>query len=63
MGSIEVVLKTTELIQQVHDRLQRAQSRQKTYADRCRSDLEFQVGNTVQMVFVHFNISMVHMQP
>ena len=41
MGSTEVVLKTTEPIQQVQDRLRTARSRQKIYADRCRSDLEF----------------------
>ena len=47
MGSTEVVLKTTELIQQVRNRLQTAQSRQKSYADRRWSDLEFQVGDMV----------------
>jgi len=47
MGSTEVVLKTTELIQQVRSRLQTAQSRQKSYADKRRSDLEFQVGDMV----------------
>ena len=45
MGSTKVVLKTTDLIQQVRDRLGVAQSHQKSYADRCRSDLEFQVGD------------------
>ena len=47
MGSTEVVLKTTGLIQQVHDRLWVAQSHQKSYADRRQSDLEFQVGDFV----------------
>nr|KAJ0190578.1 hypothetical protein LSAT_V11C800419230 [Lactuca sativa] len=47
MGSTEVVLKTTERIQQIRSRLQTAQSRQKTYADKRRSDLEFQVGDMV----------------
>ena len=47
MGSTEVVLKTTEKIQQVRSRLQTAQSRQKSYADKRRSDLEFQVGDMV----------------
>ena len=47
MGSTEVVLKTTERIQQVRSRLQTAQSRQKSYADKRRSDLEFQVGDMV----------------
>ena len=45
MGSTEVVLKTTGLIQQVRDRLWVTQSRRKSYADRRRSDLEFQVGD------------------
>ncbi|KAI3682049.1 hypothetical protein L2E82_50197 [Cichorium intybus] len=47
LGSTEVVLKTTKLIQKVRERLLTAQSRQKSYADRRRSDLEFQVGDYV----------------
>ncbi|KAI3701131.1 hypothetical protein L2E82_45776 [Cichorium intybus] len=47
LGSTEVVFKTTELIQKVRERLLTAQSRQKSYADRRRSDLEFQVGDYV----------------
>ena len=47
MGSTEVVLKTTDLIQQVRDRLRVVQSRQKSYADRWHSDLEFQMGDFV----------------
>ncbi|KAI3752384.1 hypothetical protein L2E82_24389 [Cichorium intybus] len=47
LGSTEVVVKTTELIQKVRERLLTAQSRQKSYADRRRSDLEFQVGDYV----------------
>lgn len=47
MGSIEVVHKTTELIQQVRDKLRFAQSGQKRYADRRRSELKFQVGELV----------------
>ena len=42
-----MVLETTGLIQQVRDRLRVAQSRQKSYADRRRSDLEFQEGDFV----------------
>ena len=42
-----MVLKTTKRIQQVRSRLQTAQSRQKSYADKRRSDLEFQVGDMV----------------
>lgn len=49
MGSTEVVLKNIGLIQQVHDRLRVAQSPQKSYADRWCSDLEFQVGDFVQL--------------
>ena len=41
MRSTEVVLNTTMLIQQVHDRLQTAQSHQKGYVDRQRSGLKF----------------------
>ena len=47
MGSTEIVLQTTEQIQQVRQRLLTAQSRQKSYADRRRSELEFQVGDFV----------------
>ena len=47
MGSTEIVLQTSEQIQQVRQRLLTAQSRQKSYADRCRSELEFQVGDFV----------------
>ncbi|CAH1446825.1 unnamed protein product [Lactuca virosa] len=47
MGGTEIVLKTTEQIQQVRQRLLTTQSRQKSYADRRRSELEFQVGDFV----------------
>ena len=47
MGSTEIVLQTNEQIQQVRQRLLTAQSRQKSYADRRRSELEFQVGDLV----------------
>ena len=47
MGSTEVVLKTTERIQQVRSRLQTGQSWQKSYADKQCSDLEFQAGDMV----------------
>ncbi|KAJ9547756.1 hypothetical protein OSB04_020299 [Centaurea solstitialis] len=39
--------RTTEDIQRIRERLRTAQSRQKSYADRRRSDLEFQVGDRV----------------
>ena len=47
MGSTKIVLQKTEQIQQVRQRLLTAQSRQKSYADRRRSELEFQVGDFV----------------
>ncbi|KAI3672598.1 hypothetical protein L6452_38693 [Arctium lappa] len=47
LGSTDIVLKTTEMIQMVRDRLATAQSRQKSYADKRRSDLEFQIGDYV----------------
>ena len=47
MGGTEMVLQTTEQIQQVRQRLLTAQSLQKSYADRRRSELEFQVGDFV----------------
>ncbi|KAL4585882.1 hypothetical protein LXL04_010509 [Taraxacum kok-saghyz] len=47
LGSTEIVLQTTEKIQMIRDRLVTARSRQKSYADKRRSDLEFQVGDHV----------------
>ncbi|KAJ9558260.1 hypothetical protein OSB04_012874 [Centaurea solstitialis] len=47
LGSTEIVQKTTESIEMIRERLRTAQSRQKSYADRRRSDLEFQVGDRV----------------
>ncbi|KAJ9561559.1 hypothetical protein OSB04_006719 [Centaurea solstitialis] len=47
LGSTEIVQKTTESIEMIRERLRTAQSRQKSYADRRRSDLEFQVGDKV----------------
>ncbi|KAJ9538155.1 hypothetical protein OSB04_030888, partial [Centaurea solstitialis] len=47
LGSTEIVLKTTELVQMIRERLATAQSRQKSYADKRRSDLEFQIGDYV----------------
>ena len=47
VGSTEVVLKTTERIEQVRSRLQIAQSRQKSYADKRHLDQEFQIGEFV----------------
>lgn len=41
MGSTEVVIKTTELIHYVGERLQTTQSRQNSYTYRHISDLEF----------------------
>ncbi|KAJ9544339.1 hypothetical protein OSB04_024046 [Centaurea solstitialis] len=47
LGSVEVVQKTTENIQRIMEWLQTSQSREKSYADRHRSDLEFHVGDLV----------------
>ena len=47
MGSTKIVLQTTKQIQQVRQRLLTAQSHQKSYADRRRSELEFLVGDFV----------------
>ncbi|KAJ9563463.1 hypothetical protein OSB04_008623 [Centaurea solstitialis] len=47
LGSTEIVQRTTESIQQIRERLKAAQSRQKSYADKRRSDLEFCVGDKV----------------
>ncbi|KAJ9542018.1 hypothetical protein OSB04_028524 [Centaurea solstitialis] len=47
LGSTEVVQQTTEHIQRIREWLRTAQSRQKSYADKRRSDLEFQVGDRI----------------
>ncbi|KAJ9535388.1 hypothetical protein OSB04_un001497 [Centaurea solstitialis] len=47
LGSTEIVQRTTESIQQIRERLKAAQSRQKSYADKRRSNLEFSVGDKV----------------
>ncbi|KAJ9539430.1 hypothetical protein OSB04_032163 [Centaurea solstitialis] len=47
LGSTEIVQKTTKGIEMIQERLRAAQSRQKSYADKRRSDLEFQVGDNV----------------
>ncbi|KAJ9561695.1 hypothetical protein OSB04_006855 [Centaurea solstitialis] len=47
IGSTEVVLKTTELIDLLRERLVVAQSRQKSYTDPKRKHVEFQVGDFV----------------
>ncbi|KAJ9557909.1 hypothetical protein OSB04_012523 [Centaurea solstitialis] len=47
LGSTEIVQKTTESIEFIRERLKTAQSRQKIYADKRRSDLEFSVGDDV----------------
>ena len=52
MVSTGMVLQTTKQIQQVRQRLLTAQSRQKSYADKRRSELEFQVGD-----FILLNVS------
>ena len=47
MGSTEILLQTSEQIHHVRQRLLTAQSRQKSYADRRRSELEFLIGDFV----------------
>ncbi|KAJ9547488.1 hypothetical protein OSB04_020031 [Centaurea solstitialis] len=47
LGSTEIVQRTSESVQLIRDRLRTAQSRQKSYADKRRSDLEFAVGDKV----------------
>lgn len=47
MRSIEVVLKTMKLLQQVHGRLQIAKSRHKSYIGQRYSDLDFRVRDLV----------------
>ena len=41
----ELVQITTEKIKLIREHLRTAQSRQKSYVDQCRLDLEFQVGD------------------
>ncbi|XP_041009367.1 uncharacterized protein LOC121253424 [Juglans microcarpa x Juglans regia] len=43
----EIIQKTTEKIETIRSRLRAAQSRQKSYADNRRRQLEFEVGNKV----------------
>ena len=43
----ELVQMTTKKIKLIHERLRIARSRQKSYAERRRRDLEFQIGNFV----------------
>ena len=43
----ELVQQTTEKIQKIQERIRTAQSRQKSYADKRRRDLEFEVGDRV----------------
>ena len=45
LSSTEIVQQTTECIQQIRGRLKVAQDRQKCYADKRRSLLEFQMGD------------------
>uniref|UniRef100_A0A6N2LYN7 Reverse transcriptase n=1 Tax=Salix viminalis TaxID=40686 RepID=A0A6N2LYN7_SALVM len=43
----ELVQQTAEAVDKIHQRLKTAQSRQKSYADRRRRDLEFEIGDYV----------------
>ncbi|KAJ9556067.1 hypothetical protein OSB04_010681 [Centaurea solstitialis] len=47
LGSTEIVQRTVESVQLIRDRLRTAQSRQKSYADKRQSDLEFRGGDRV----------------
>ena len=47
LGSTEIVMKTTEKIEIVRERLKAAQDRQKSYADKRRRPIEFNVGDSV----------------
>ena len=49
MGKTDVILQTIELIQYIKQRLHTIQSRQNSYADNRRSELEFQVGVTTSL--------------
>ncbi|GKE61401.1 putative reverse transcriptase domain-containing protein [Tanacetum coccineum] len=48
----EIVQETTEKIVQIRERLKMARSSQKSYADKRRKPLEFQVGDRVLLKFV-----------
>ncbi|GJY88823.1 putative reverse transcriptase domain-containing protein [Tanacetum coccineum] len=50
---LEIVHKTTEKIIQIKKRIQAARDRQKSYADRRRKPLEFQVGDKVMLKVSH----------
>ena len=50
MEMTKVVLQISKLIQQIRQRLQTTQSRQKSYADKRRSELELQVGDMVLLI-------------
>ena len=47
MGSTDVVLKTNDKIELIRKRLKTAQDRQKSYADKRRRPIEFQIGDRV----------------
>lgn len=43
----EIVTQTAEVVEKIRERMKTAQSRQKSYADKRRKDLEFAVGDAV----------------
>ncbi|XP_076907333.1 uncharacterized protein LOC143563742 [Bidens hawaiensis] len=49
LGSIEVVKLTSEKLDQIRARLKSAQDRHKSYADKCRRPIEFEVGDLVML--------------
>ncbi|XP_071741170.1 uncharacterized protein [Rutidosis leptorrhynchoides] len=48
-GSTDIVLQTTEKIDKIRERLKMAQDRQKSYADKRRRPIEFEVGDKVML--------------
>ncbi|GJV95073.1 hypothetical protein Tco_1546650, partial [Tanacetum coccineum] len=49
LTGLEIVWETTEKIFQIKQRIQAARDRQKSFADRNRKPLEFQVGDMVML--------------
>ena len=53
----EIIQDTNEKISVIRERLKVAQDRQKSYTDKHRRDLEFQVGDRVFYVFPHGKVT------
>ncbi|XP_071709157.1 uncharacterized protein [Rutidosis leptorrhynchoides] len=54
LGSTEIVLQTTKMIDQFSESLKMAQDQKKSYADRGRSPIEFQVGDKLMLKDSHW---------